>query len=488
MPNAVAQTVSRFNILSVLGEGPLGVTVKARDPLMDRTVAIKRRDLNSIAQQTLAQYRENLSKAAELRHPNLALIYDSEIVGDELLISRQHIEGQPLLESLTLGMKPSTLQRFDFLQKVLSALHTLHRFGFFHGNVKPSNVIRFQAGEQIFLVDMACAGPDLFLRHKLRSIDLAHMSPEQIAGKSNIDYRSDVFSAATLIYETLALKSPFQGASHDQIAASVSRAEHLAAEKSVPGLPGLDALLKKALQPDPAKRCDLEDLISGLARLRDVARQADPNATVIRARTGEMLTVAPAPSRVEETVDGDTAYFVIAKEDASARTDMAAAPPLERLTPPPIVAPEHDENSGRPLPSGVWVLGAAVALVVLAMGYFTYSIASLPLSFSFHWGSRNANLTSVAKVVPRETMLQINATPWATVKRISSLDGRTVIDIKEPTTPMQVKLDEGTYRVTALGPDGKTERNAVVDISEGQAAFVNFEFKRVDARAIVDAY
>ncbi len=488
MPNAVVQTVSRFNILSVLGEGPLGVTVKARDPLMDRIVAIKRRDLNSISANTLAQYRENLSKAAELRHPNLGLIYDTEVANDELLITRQQIEGQPLLESLTLGMKPSTLQRFDFLQKVLSALHTLHRFGFFHGNVKPSNIIRFQGGEQIYLVDMACAGPDLFLKHKIRSIDLAHMSPEQISGKHDIDFRSDVFSAATLIYETLALKSPFQGTSHEEIAASVCRAEHLPAERSVPGLPGLDALLRKALQPDPTKRCSLEDLISGLAKLRDVARQADPNATFVsRLPSTQMFAPAEAPVRVEEQLtDAESPYFLVAKEDASARTDIAAGTPPERLI--PVVLPKEDVKpyDSRPLPLSVWRLAAAVALLVLALGYFVVSVVTLPLSFT--WAKSTGRVANTQNAAPQETVLEINATPWATVKKISSLDGRTVVSIKEPTTPMQVKVDEGTYRITAVGPDGKTERNAVVDITEGQSSFVSFEFKRVDARAIVDAY
>lgn len=488
MPNAAIQTVSRFDILSSLGEGPLGVTVKARDPLMDRIVAIKRRDLDSIPANTLAQYRENLSKAAELRHPNLALIYDTEVAGEELLITRQHIEGQPLLESLTLGMKPSTLQRFDFLQKALSALHSLHRFGFFHGNVKPSNIIRFQAGEQIFLVDMACAGPDLFLKHKVRSIDLAHMSPEQITGSSNIDFHSDVFAAATLIYETLALKSPFQGTSHDEIAASVCRAEHLPAERSVPGLPGLDTLLRKALQADPSKRCDVEELISGLARLRDVARQADPNATFVSRlpASGQSIGAAVAPARLEQPPsDADSPYFVVAKE-ASARTDIAAGTPLERLTPVVLPDPEPGSSGRGSFPASVKLLGAAGMFLLFATIYFVFSMASLPLSFN--WGKQNANVTSTEVVVSHDTVLAINATPWATIKRISTLDGRMVVNIQEPTTPMQVKVDEGTYRITAIGPDGKTERNAVVEVTEGQTSFVSFEFKRVDARAIVDAY
>ena len=489
MAATVVQTVSRFEILSVLGEGPLGVTLKARDPLLDRVVAIKRRALNSISAKTLALYRENLSKAAELRHPNLALIYDTEINTGELLITRQHVEGQPLLESLTLGMKPSTLQRFDFLSKALSALHTLHRFGFFHGNVKPSNIIRFQAGEQIFLVDIACAGPDLFLRNKVRSIDIVHMSPEQLTGNSNIDFRTDVFSAATLIYEALALKSPFQGASHEDLAASVCRAEHLAAEKSVPGLPGLDALLKLALQPDPNKRCDMETLISGLAKLRDVARQADPNATMVKRPGSDVnLAIALAPTRVAETDDADTPYFVVAGHDASARTDMAAVPPIERIVPPEVSGPRDNAEDERPLPSGVWLLGAAAVFLFLATVFFVYRIASLPLSFNYSLGPKKQTPTVTEEAVPSETLLQINATPWATIKKIGTLDGLKVVDVGEATTPTQVQLDPGIYRITAVGPDGKTEQTAVEEITEGKTSFVTFEFKHVDARAIVDAY
>jgi serine/threonine-protein kinase len=207
--------LGRYEVLSELGQGAMGIVYKAKDPLIDRVVAIKTINLG-LALDEKEEYEERFYQEAKaagrLNHPNIVTIYDVGRSGDVAYIAMEFLQGRELRDIMNeSGLLPVD-QVLDIIAQVALGLSYAHEHGIVHRDVKPSNIMVIREGHakitDFGIARMASSAVRTQTGMVLGSPK--YMSPEQVMGKS-IDQRSDVFSLGVMLYEMLTGQTPFQG-------------------------------------------------------------------------------------------------------------------------------------------------------------------------------------------------------------------------------------------------------------------------------------
>lgn len=263
------ERLGRYELLEELGRGAMGVVYKARDPEIDRLVAIKvmapAEGLDAAqAQQRRERFQREARAAGRLGHPNIVRVYDvSEDRGRAFLVM-EFIEGQSLHRILrTRGPLPVD-EVVTIGEQVASALDEAHRSGIVHRDVKPANILLTQSGV-VKVTDFGIArivGGDI-TQTGLALGSPSYMSPEQVAGQK-VDGRSDIFSLGAALYELLSGEKAFPGETISTIVYRIVHEDPIPLRRLNPAFPAaLDVCLKKALAKDPTQR---------YARAADLAR------------------------------------------------------------------------------------------------------------------------------------------------------------------------------------------------------------------------
>lgn len=208
--------LGRYEIISELGQGAMGVVYKATDPLIDRVVAIKTINL-SLALDEKDEYEQRFYQearaAGRLSHHNIVTIYDVGKSGDVAYIAMEFLEGRELRDILndTRGALPVD-QAIDIVAQVAQGLAYAHEHGIVHRDVKPSNIMVVHDGH-VKITDFGIARMASAAVRTQTGMVLGspkYMSPEQVVGKVT-DQRSDIFSLGVMLYEMLTGRAPFTG-------------------------------------------------------------------------------------------------------------------------------------------------------------------------------------------------------------------------------------------------------------------------------------
>jgi|HubBroStandDraft_1064217.scaffolds.fasta_scaffold49107_2 serine/threonine protein kinase len=254
--------LGRYEIVAELGNGAMGVVYKARDPKIDRFVAIKTILLHQSGVQEQREFRERFfveaQAAGRLLHPGIVTVFD---VGEEPetsdpYIVMEYIEGQTLRELLAAGSgKLPLATALQIIQELAEALDYAHAQGVVHRDIKPANILVTKEG-QAKIGDFGIAQLDLsHITLPGRVVGTpAYMSPEQLDGRQ-VDGRSDLFSLGAILYSLVTGFSPFQGNSATTVCFKVANRDPLQATALAPELPpDLDFVITRALAKDPADR------------------------------------------------------------------------------------------------------------------------------------------------------------------------------------------------------------------------------------------
>ena len=213
MSDIPKKTFGKYEAISHLGSGAMGVVWRAQDPVLGRTVAIK------TISAALGSDNENKERflrearaAAQLNHPNIITVFDFGQADNELYMAMELLEGKDLKELITQGQLTFD-QKLDIMEQVADGLAYAHGRDVIHRDLKPGN-IHVQPNGQVKILDFGLA--------RLGSSDLTktgvvmgtpnYMSPEQVMGE-RVDARSDVFSAGAVFYELLTNRKPFDAES-----------------------------------------------------------------------------------------------------------------------------------------------------------------------------------------------------------------------------------------------------------------------------------
>ena len=249
----------RYRIERQLGEGGMATVYLAEDVRHGRKVALKvlKPELAAVvgAERFLAEIRTT----AGLQHPHILPLHDSGEADGLLFYVMPYVEGESLRERLDREKQLPVDEAVGIVRKVAGALQAAHERGVVHRDVKPANVLLSQ-GEPL----VADFGIALAVQHagggRLTETGLSlgtpyYMSPEQALADRDPDARSDVYSLACVLYETLTGEPPFTGGTAQAVLGRILTADPTRPtelRRAVP--PGVEAALLRALEKTPADR------------------------------------------------------------------------------------------------------------------------------------------------------------------------------------------------------------------------------------------
>jgi len=248
MPLSAGTRLGPYEILVVIGTGGMGEVYKARDPRLDRMVAIK------VSIEKFSERSEREARAvAALNHPHICQIYD---IGPNYLVM-EYIEGAQIKGPLPLD------EALRYAAQICDALEAAHKKGIVHRDLKPANILVARSGAK--LVDFGLALVDKPARGEETITDaltnpgtilgtFQYMSPEQLEAK-DADARSDIFSLGAVLYEMLTGRKAFEARSQASVIAAIMEKDPPPVSSHQPSIPpGIDYVVKTCLAKDPEDR------------------------------------------------------------------------------------------------------------------------------------------------------------------------------------------------------------------------------------------
>lgn len=286
------EVVGPYRMLRLLGQGGQGTVWLAEDKRLGRLVALKVLDTvgSAFSAARISRLRREAQALARLEHPGICAIYEADLEGTRPYLAMRYVEGETLSHLLTEARegrsallpartKDQTAPWLHFFAQAAEALHAAHELGIVHRDVKPGNLIRTREGAPVVLDfglarDMESTALSLTQSGELFGT-LPYMAPEMLLGRG-IDRRVDVYALGVTLYETLALRRPFEAATHEALRRQIESGEARSISELVPSLgTELGTVLATAIERDPARR-----YASALAFAEDLRRlqRGDPIA------------------------------------------------------------------------------------------------------------------------------------------------------------------------------------------------------------------
>jgi len=250
--------IGRYEVAELVGEGAMARVYRARDPDIDRTVAIKLlKDDLCVDTEYVNRFLREARAAGAISHPNIVTIYDVGRHGDTPYITMEFMDEKSLGDVLSENAKMSVKQMLALGIQLARALDHAHRRGIVHRDVKPDNILMMGGGQTVKITDFGIARLDSAddLQKTNAGTVLGtprYMSPEQAAGLS-VDGRSDLFSLGAILYELLTGKKAFDSNNVATLIFQIMHKEPPPIRNLVPEVPvGLQRIVAKLL----AKRAD----------------------------------------------------------------------------------------------------------------------------------------------------------------------------------------------------------------------------------------
>src|SRR5215813_7958012 len=233
--------LGKFEILGKLGQGAMGVVYKARDPFIDRIVALKTLTTGFVEDpHHLRRFYSEARSAGNLRHPNIVTIYELGHEGDTPFIAMQFLQGESLDKIIDRMPNLPLSQKIGFVVYVCRALEYAHKQTppVIHRDVKPGNVMVCPDGA-VVVVDFGIArlGESTVSQSKGLLIGtFGYMSPQLFRG-GTADARSDIWATGVMFYEILAYRRPFKGENAAALMSNIILEDHRPITDAAPGIP-----------------------------------------------------------------------------------------------------------------------------------------------------------------------------------------------------------------------------------------------------------
>ena len=295
------ESLGRYQIEAEIGRGSMGVVYRARDPNIDRLVAIKTISLAGQSLDDEREYRERFLEearaAGRLSHRGIVTIFDAgeDAETEEPYLVMEYICGQSLHRILAdSGRKLPVETALHYVLEIAEALDYAHSHGVIHRDIKPANIL-IGEDNHAKIADFGVARLNNTLATHTGRIfgSPAYMAPEQLT-RGVADARSDLFSVGVILYSMLTGFRPFQGNSAETVCFKVMNVEPVPVTSFQTGIhPGLDRIVSRAIAKDPDERYQ-----TGAELARDV-RELLANDTAAGEATG-LLGDWSAKSRHEE--------------------------------------------------------------------------------------------------------------------------------------------------------------------------------------------
>jgi hypothetical protein len=269
-------TIGRYEIVREIGRGGMGVVYEARDPALDRTIALKVIRTAGEDEAARERFLAEARSAAALQHPGIVVVHDAgrDPATGALFIALELLRGPTLAD---LGARGPLDWRsvLQLVAPVARALHYAHVHGVVHRDVKPANIVVLDSGD-VKVTDFGIARLESARQRLTTTGEFIgtplYTAPEQ-ARTEDVDGRADVFSLGSVAYTLLTGQAAFFAPTIPGIVHRVVYEEPVPPSRYVPDLPRhVERILARALEKDPSRRYetaqafaeDAEDVLAGL--------------------------------------------------------------------------------------------------------------------------------------------------------------------------------------------------------------------------------
>ncbi|MGH9844514.1 MAG: serine/threonine-protein kinase [Blastocatellia bacterium] len=279
----IGRRIGHYQVLSLLGAGGMGEVYLAEDKQLGRKIALKLlpTELTTDADR-LRRFEQEARTASSLNHPNIITIFEIGQEGPTHYIATEFIDGQTLRQRMESGRTGLGLA-LDVAAQTAAALAAAHEAGITHRDIKPENVMLRRDG----IVKVLDFGLAKLIEPSSPAVDTQaptmpgasteagvvmgtprYMSPEQARGEK-MDARTDIFSLGVMLYEMVAGRTPFAGATTSDVIAAILRDSPPPLAKCAPDTsPELERILSKALRKNRDERYqNADDLLTDLKQL-----------------------------------------------------------------------------------------------------------------------------------------------------------------------------------------------------------------------------
>lgn len=304
-PLAIAEVARRFpqlEILEFLGQGGMGMVYKARQPRLDRLVALKILSPEVARQPAFTERFGREARAlAKLSHPGIVAIYDFGNVGEDYFLMMEYVDGVTLREMIKAReLRPA--QALALVVQICEALQSAHDQGVVHRDIKPGNILVDRKGRVKIadfglakLIDPETDAVALTAEHHVMGTP-HYMAPEQMTHPLLVDHRADIYSLGVVFYEMLTGSLP------------VGRFEP--PSQKVHMDVRLDEVVLRTLEQTPARRyqhardvgTDVQALRPGAAPGGEAAGTATPPASVATGWRARWNRWDPGSQRLVQSV------------------------------------------------------------------------------------------------------------------------------------------------------------------------------------------
>jgi serine/threonine protein kinase/Tfp pilus assembly protein PilF len=302
---AVAQSIGRFRIISLLGKGGMGEVWLAEDTDLHRKVAVKLllKEITANGER-LRRFEREARAASALNHPNIITIYEIGQADEKRFIATEFVDGETLRQRMA-GNPMELFSALDVALQVTLALSAAHEAGIIHRDIKPENIMVRPDG-LVKVLDFGLAklaaqqpetSPDPVYAISVSTTPgmvigtVRYMSPEQSRGM-DVDARTDIFSVGVLLYEMITGHAPFEGTTMSDVIAAILTSEPRPLSHYASGIPHqLELIVARALKKERDERYQsIKELHDDLKSLKQLLKSST-------LRVSSRLNVAPRLTR-----------------------------------------------------------------------------------------------------------------------------------------------------------------------------------------------
>jgi ABC-type transport system substrate-binding protein len=474
---------NRYEIVSELGRGGMGVVYKAHDPLLNREVAIKLIPPAMLSAEAEQRFQREAQLVGQMDFPAIVPIYDFGKHEGSLFFVMPVVQGTNLRgflreQALTLG------EVIDIGVQVAEALDYSHARGVIHRDIKPENImVAREDGSRVRVRIMdfglaRAAAESRITKTGTIAGTLAYLSPEQVSGMSGVDYRSDIYSLGTVIYECLTGEPPFSG----ELQSILYRIVH-----EIPQPPtslgavineDLEAIVLSCIAKEPAKRPQrasevAEALRRGQSRLHD----SDLNKSVLLTRVltlprpvlspfiGRERELAELQKRLNDAIGGECQFVMVGGDPGAGKTRLLDE--IEGLAKARNLLVLHGRSVEQ---DGAFPYQGFCEAI---QEYFRHRDAGLSLAGSIDLSDLASDLVSLFPMLTEISDIRSAATGESTLTRVGESQGpenrthifellartltriaggRTLILFLEDLQAAEVSIEALQYIVRRLGP------------------------------------